>query len=126
MNEQEYLDFLIAWGEEFAGAMWEDARIEASSQDAYEVFVEAFGEKPTPQALASLSEQQLEKLRQTCEKCSITRRSPPLPCARPCRVRRPRGQSTKNDASSRVAAANGADCRPAPPRRIYPAIILRD
>ncbi len=69
MKEQEYLDFLTVWGEQFASVMMEDVGAKGvAPQDAYEVFVEAFNKEPTPEALASLSEQELEVLRVKCEK----------------------------------------------------------
>ncbi len=68
MKQQDYLDFLTVWGEQFASVMLEDAGAkEVASQDAYEVFVEAFRKEPTPEALASLSDQELEMLRIQCE-----------------------------------------------------------
>ena len=69
MTEQEYLDFLTTWGEQFASVMLEDAGAkEAIPQDAYEVFVDAFRKEPTPDGLAALTEDELKKLRATCEK----------------------------------------------------------
>ena len=69
MTEQEYLDFLTTWGDSFCDAMRKTAGVtEVTQQDAYEVFVETFRKEPTRAALAALSEQELEMLRQTCEK----------------------------------------------------------
>ena len=79
MNHQEYLDFLTVWGEQFASVMIEDAGAkDVTPQDAYEVFVEAFPEEPTPTRLAALSEQELEMLRAKCEKVLEHR---PIPVA---------------------------------------------
>jgi hypothetical protein len=69
VKEQEYLDWLTVWGDQFCEVTREEAgKLVASHQDAYEVFVEAFHKEPTPAALAALSEQELEKLRVACEK----------------------------------------------------------
>jgi hypothetical protein len=64
MKEQDYRDSLTVWGEQFASVMMQDAGAkQVALQDAYDVFVEVFHKEPTPKALASLSDQELEVLR---------------------------------------------------------------
>ena len=68
MDEQQFLDFLSAWGEELCTALsplidWESI----TPQEAYEVFVRAFGQDPSPRLLASFTTAQMEQLRATCE-----------------------------------------------------------
>jgi hypothetical protein len=68
VSESENLNFLAAWGDEFAESLSPVlGGKEVTPHDAYEVFVAAFRREPTPELLASLSEDPLEKLRVACE-----------------------------------------------------------
>jgi hypothetical protein len=62
-------DFLAALGQEFCEALSppvpEDLIV---PQDAYEVWLRAFGQPPSPESLASLSGPQLSRLRDECER----------------------------------------------------------
>ena len=67
MDEQDFINFLSALGEEFCEALspvvgWD----KVVPQDGYEVFYRALNQKPSPQLLASLSESGLEQLRASC------------------------------------------------------------
>ena len=63
MSENDYNGFLIALGEEFSTALQIDRELDICSQDAYEVWLRAFGQRPTPKALACLDSVGLERLR---------------------------------------------------------------
>jgi len=69
MPEDSSSDFLIALGQEFCEALSppvpEDLIV---PQDAYEVWIRAFGRPPSPGLLASLSDAQLSRLREECER----------------------------------------------------------
>lgn len=68
MNGQPPLDFLAALGEEFCDALSppvpEDLIV---PQDAYEVWLRAFGQPPNPELLTCLLGPQLAQLRDECE-----------------------------------------------------------
>jgi hypothetical protein len=69
MNEQQRLDFLAAFGEEFCEGLspavgWNDI----TPQDAFEVFRQVFRQDPSPELLASLSDIQRERFRMGCER----------------------------------------------------------
>lgn len=68
MDEQEFLDFLSALGEEFCEALCPVVgRGGVVPQDGYEVCYRVFKREPSPQMLASLTDAQLEQLRAGCE-----------------------------------------------------------
>ena len=68
MDEQEYLDFLSALGEEFCEALCHaTGQGGIVPQDGYEVCYRVFEREPDPQMLASLTDSDLEKLRAGCE-----------------------------------------------------------
>ena len=61
MTEQQKLDFLSAFGQEFSEALadtvgWENI----VPQDSYEVFLRVFRQEPSPQLLAQISDTQFE------------------------------------------------------------------
>jgi hypothetical protein len=62
-------DFFIALGQEFCEALSppvpEDLIV---PQDAYEVWIRAFGRPPSPGLLVDLSDDQLSRLREECER----------------------------------------------------------
>lgn len=61
------LDFFITLGREFCEVLEElEPDLEACGQDAYEVFADVL-ENPSPEALQSLTDSQVEQLRDTCE-----------------------------------------------------------
>jgi hypothetical protein len=66
MNEQQRLDFLAAFGDEFCDG-WEGLT-NLVPQDAYEVFLRVFRQEPSPQLLRSLSDGQLEQFRVGAER----------------------------------------------------------
>ena len=64
MSDQERLDFLAAFGDEFCQALADSVGQDALvPQDGFEVFLRVFQEEPSPQLLSSLSDNQLEQLR---------------------------------------------------------------
>lgn len=68
MDEQGFADFLTALGEEFCAVLgpvigWE----KVVPQDAYELFLRAFGQDPSPRLLAALTASQIERLRAAWE-----------------------------------------------------------
>jgi hypothetical protein len=64
MNDQHFLDFVTALGEEFCDTLNSIPGFEdIVPQDGYEVFRRVFREDPNPQFLASLTDEQLEQLR---------------------------------------------------------------
>ena len=68
MDEQDFLGFASALGEEFCEALFQVAlRHDVVPQDGYEVFCRTFKQEPSPQMLTSLTESDLERLRATCE-----------------------------------------------------------
>jgi hypothetical protein len=67
MTEQQKLDFLSAFGQEFSEAIagtvgWENI----TPQDGYEVFLRVFRQEPTPRLLAAISGPELERLLAGC------------------------------------------------------------
>ncbi len=67
MRDQPSGDFLIALGQEFCEAL--SPPVPGGlimPQDAYEVWLRAFGQPPSPGRLASLTETQLSRLREEC------------------------------------------------------------
>ena len=69
MNDQQRLDFLAAFGDEFCDALAVSVgQGTLVAQDGFEVFLRAFQEEPSPQLLASLSDGQLERLRVESER----------------------------------------------------------
>ncbi len=69
MIDSTQLEFLTAWGEEFAGSLGFVSGLEHVSQhDGGEAFRDAFKTDPTPALLASLSGKQLEQLRAAAQK----------------------------------------------------------
>lgn len=67
MTEQQKLDFLSAFGQEFSEALadtvgWENI----TPQDGYEVFLRVFQQEPTPQLLAEIFDTQMEMLLAGC------------------------------------------------------------
>jgi hypothetical protein len=68
MTEQSFIDFLSALGEEFCQALSStDTEDQPVPQDAYEVWLRAFGSAPSPERLSLLSDLQIEQLRVACE-----------------------------------------------------------
>ena len=68
MDDQEYLYFLSALGDEFCDALRSVAGPHPLvPQDGYEVFLRAFDRDPTPEVLASLTAAEVEQLRAECE-----------------------------------------------------------
>jgi hypothetical protein len=68
MIDKTHLDFLIAWGEEFAGAVaFVDGLEGVTQHDGYQVFVRAFKEEPTPRLLARLTNWHIEQLRMAAQ-----------------------------------------------------------
>jgi hypothetical protein len=68
MDEQDFLGFVSALGEEFCEALFPVVgRNDVVPQDGYEVFCRTFKQEPSPQMLTSLTESDLEQLRATCE-----------------------------------------------------------
>jgi hypothetical protein len=65
MDEQSFADFLTALGEEFATALSPPVDL-IVPQDGYEVWLRAFGTRPTPAALAALTSPDVERLRAAC------------------------------------------------------------
>jgi len=69
MDERSYCDFLAALGEEFCEALGpavpEDLIV---PQDGYEVWLRAFKQAPSLELLSSLSDPQLSRLRDECER----------------------------------------------------------
>jgi hypothetical protein len=64
MNEHDFNGFLIALGQEFCESLSAIAGSEdIVPQDANEVFLRTFGQNPSPQLLATLSESELEQWR---------------------------------------------------------------
>lgn len=69
MPEDSSLDFLIAFGREFGAALSPPVpECLIVLQDACEVCIRAFGRPPSPRLLASLSDTQLSRLREECER----------------------------------------------------------
>lgn len=67
MDGSSALDFAVALGEEFCEALSPTVPADLiTPQDGYEVWRRAFGVPPTPDALAALSDAQLEQLRVAC------------------------------------------------------------
>jgi hypothetical protein len=68
MNEQDYMGFLLALGEAFCETLspvvGDDTMV---PQDGYEVFYQAFNQKPSPSRLAALTEADLAQLCSTCK-----------------------------------------------------------
>jgi hypothetical protein len=61
------LDFLIAFGQEFSAALAPPVpKGMIVPQDAYEVWLKAFGADPSPEALAALTDAAVEQLRTAC------------------------------------------------------------
>jgi hypothetical protein len=68
-KHQQRLDFLAAFGDEFCDALENAVEHETLvPQDGFEVFLRVFQAEPTPQLLASLSDDQLETFRVESEK----------------------------------------------------------
>jgi hypothetical protein len=67
MTEDPSNDFFIAFGQEFCEALSPPVPENLIvPQDAYEVWIRAFGRPPSPDLLASLSYSQLSLLRDEC------------------------------------------------------------
>ena len=68
MIDKSHLDFLTAWGEEFAGAIaFVDGLEGVTAHDGYEVFTRAFRQEPTPTLLARLTAREIDVLRAAAE-----------------------------------------------------------
>ena len=65
MDEQDWYDFLSAFGEEFCEALPE--AVECVPQDSFEIFKRVMQCDPTPELLAALSDTQFEQLRKGSE-----------------------------------------------------------
>ena len=64
MNDQERLDFVAAFGDEFCDALRNSVGQDGVvPQDGFEVCVRVFQEEPSPILLSALSDDQLERLR---------------------------------------------------------------
>ena len=67
MDSHDELSFLTAFGQELCGALsppvLDDLIV---PQDAFEVWIRAFGTRPTPEALASLTDTEVERLHAAC------------------------------------------------------------
>ena len=69
MGSHDELDFLTAFGEELCGALSPPVPFDLIvPQDAFEVWVRAFGTDPTPEALATLTDAEVERLHSACAK----------------------------------------------------------
>jgi len=69
MASQPSLDFLAALGQEFCGALSPPVPADLiTPQDAYDVWLSALGQAPSPEALADVSGPQLSRLRDECER----------------------------------------------------------
>jgi hypothetical protein len=64
MSKQDQIDFLTTFGREFSFEFPTDLPFEAVPHDAYEVWKQVFKAEPTSEALTSLGEQDIGKLRQ--------------------------------------------------------------
>ena len=67
MTEQQKLDFMSVFGEEFSDALanavgWENI----TPHDGYEVFLRVFHQEPTSQLLAEIHDSQLETMLAGC------------------------------------------------------------
>ena len=67
MDEQTFLDFLSALGEEFCGAMSPPVPFDLiTPQDGYEVWLRTFDSDPTPAAFANITSDGIAQLVETC------------------------------------------------------------
>ena len=67
MSDQQRLDFLSAFGEEFCDSLSSTVGMDnIVPQDSYEVILRASGTEPSPEMLSSLSESQVELIRAEC------------------------------------------------------------
>jgi hypothetical protein len=79
MIDKAQLDFLVAWGEEFAGAIGFVEGLESvTPHDGQEVFVQVFKQEPTPTFLSRMTLGQAELLRAATER----RLEHPVPLSR--------------------------------------------